>query len=97
MQLWYAAFLPSLDDFWIFQHIHVWMISCLYYMYMYMFTGCTNLNYVKAMFTDVPLGVNPLSRWLNTVSATGTFIKSKDAIWTNEHALIPEGWTVQTT
>ena len=64
--------------------------------YMYMFTSCTKLIYVKAMFTDVPLGVNPLSSWLNNVSATGTFIKSKDAIWTNEHALIPSGWTVQT-
>ena len=48
------------------------------------------------MCTDVPLGVNPLSRWLENVSSTGTFIKSKDATWTNEHALIPSGWTVQT-
>ena len=64
--------------------------------YYYMFFGCSKLNYVKAMFTDIPVGVNPLSRWLNNVSATGTFIKSKDAIWTNEHALIPTGWTVQT-
>ena len=64
--------------------------------YYYMFYGCTSLNYVKAMFTDVPLGVNPLSSWLNNVSATGTFIKSKDATWTNTDALIPSGWTVQT-
>ena len=64
--------------------------------YYYMFNGCSKLNYVKAMFTDVPLGVNPLSRWLINVSATGTFIKSKDATWTNEQALIPSGWTVQT-
>ena len=70
--------------------------TLVYGCYKQMFYGCTNLNYVKAMFTDVPVGVNPLSSWLNNVSATGTFIKSKDAIWTNEHALIPSGWTVQT-
>ena len=64
--------------------------------YYYMFFGCAKLNYVKAMFTDIPVGVSPVSGWLRNVSATGTFIKSKDATWTNDGAGIPEGWTVQT-
>ena len=65
------------------------------YCYVEMFSGCSNLNYVKAMFTDVPSEGNPVGSWLNNVSATGTFIKSKDATWTNEQAGIPTGWTVQ--
>ena len=64
--------------------------------YYYMFFGCSKLNYVKAMFTDIPVGVSPVSGWLKNVSATGTFIKSKDATWTNDGAGIPSGWTVQT-
>ena len=61
-----------------------------------MFNNCTNLNYVKALFTtDLTLGLY-LRMWLNNVSPTGTFIKSKDATWTNEQAGIPTGWTVET-
>ena len=59
-----------------------------------MFKGCSKLNYVKAMFTEVPTA-NYLGYWLDGVSETGTFIKSKDATWTNEQAGIPTGWTVQ--
>ena len=59
-----------------------------------MFEGCTNLNYVKALFTQL-YNDNAPYNWLNNVSSTGTFIKSKDATWTNEQAGIPTGWTVQ--
>lgn len=63
--------------------------------YAYMFNKCTNLNYVKALFTtDLTLDLY-LRMWLNNVSPTGTFVKSKDANWTKEQAGIPEGWTVQ--
>ena len=65
------------------------------YCYVEMFSGCSNLNYVKAMFTDIS-AAGCLNSWLNNVSPTGTFIKSKDATWTNEQAGIPTGWTVQT-
>ena len=65
------------------------------YCYVEMFSGCSNLNHVKAMFTAVPSEGNPVGSWLNNVSPTGTFIKSKDATWTNEQAGIPTGWTVQ--
>ena len=65
------------------------------YCYLYMFNGCTKLNYVKAMFTSASVSTYSLNLWLYNVSPTGTFIKSKDATWTNEQAGIPTGWTVQ--
>ena len=64
-----------------------------YYCYNYMFQGCSKLNYVKAMFTNADQ--DALDGWLDGVSSTGAFIKSKDATWTNEQAKIPTGWTVQ--
>lgn len=64
--------------------------------YAWMFSGCTNLNYVKAMFTTDPTSGTYLTNWLNSVSSTGTFVKSKDATWTKEQAGIPTGWTVET-
>ena len=62
--------------------------------YYWMFHGCKNLNYVKAMFTDIS-ATNSLSGWLDDVSPTGTFVKNAAATWTNEQAGIPTGWTVQ--
>ena len=59
-----------------------------------MFEDCSKLNYVKALFTTIN-GTSNLTYWLTRVSPTGTFIKSKDATWTNEDAGIPTGWTVQ--
>ena len=59
-----------------------------------MFEGCTKLNYVKALFTQLYNDAGP-SAWLNNVSSTGTFVKSKDATWTNDEVGIPSGWTVQ--
>lgn len=62
-----------------------------------MFSGCTNLNYVKAMFVD--LGSSPFSAygygWMDGVSQTGTFVKNVNAEWT-ESDVIPSGWTVET-
>jgi hypothetical protein len=43
-----------------------------------MFSGCDNLNYVKAMFTTTP-GSNYTSSWLYGVSANGTFVKNSAA------------------
>ena len=63
--------------------------------YYNMFKNCQKLNYVKAMFTDTQYLDSNLGNWLSGVSSTGTFIKSKDATWTNEQAGIPTGWTVQ--
>ena len=61
-----------------------------------MFSGCKKLNYVKAMFTTDPTAGSYLNNWLKNVSATGTFVKNATAIWTNEQAKIPTGWTVTT-
>ena len=64
--------------------------------YTSMFQNCTNLNYVKAMFTTDPsTGVYNITTWLDNVSPTGTFVKNAAATWTKEQAYIPSGWTVQ--
>ena len=62
--------------------------------YFNMFNCCKNLNYVKAMFTDVPRGA--LTNWLKDVATTGTFVKSIDATWdvTGVNG-VPEGWTIR--
>lgn len=61
-----------------------------------MFSGCTNLNYVKALFTTTPSD-SYTDHWLEGVSSTGTFVKSKDATWdVSGPDGIPEGWTVIT-
>lgn len=42
---------------------------------------CTNLNYVKSLFTD-DYSEKTTYSWLSGVSpTTGTFVKSKDATW----------------
>ena len=63
--------------------------------YYNLFNNCSEINYIKAMFTDIS-AQDCLYGWLGNVSSTGTFIKNKDATWTNEQAGIPTGWTVQT-
>ena len=63
--------------------------------YRYMFYGCSNLNYIKALFTNKDS--TALSNWVNGVSPTGMFVKSKDATFdTIGISGIPEGWTVIT-
>jgi hypothetical protein len=66
------------------------------YCYLYMFSGCTNLNYIKAMFTTTP-GVSYTNNWVNGVASTGTFVKNSAATWdvTGVYG-IPTGWTVET-
>ena len=64
--------------------------------YYQMFQGCTNLNYIKAMFTTTP-STTYTQNWVNGVASTGTFVKNSAATWnvTGIHG-IPTGWTVQT-
>jgi hypothetical protein len=61
-----------------------------------MFFGCTLLNHVKALFTtNISSTTNYTYNWLGGVSATGTFIKNKNATWSRTDASgIPSGWTV---
>ena len=59
-----------------------------------MFQGCTSLNYIKMLATDISAN-GCFEYWVDNVSPTGTFVKSKDATW-NESRAVPEGWTVET-
>lgn len=65
--------------------------------YDHMFSGCTNLNYVKCLATDVSAQYC-LYKWLEGVSATGTFVKASGANWSEADANgsngYPSGWTV---
>jgi len=65
--------------------------------YAQMFYGCKKLNYIKALFTTDPSGVNYLTDWVNGVSSTGTFVKNSEATWdVTGTSGIPSGWTVET-
>ena len=66
------------------------------YCYQHMFNGCTNLNYIKAMFTTTPSDTYT-SSWVYRVSSAGTFVKNSAATWTTTGFNgVPTGWTVQT-
>jgi hypothetical protein len=61
-----------------------------------MFNGCTNLNYIKALFTTTP-STSYTWNWVQGVASTGTFVKSTSATWTTTGVNgIPTGWTVET-
>lgn len=66
------------------------------YCYDGMFSGCSNLNRIKAMFTTTP-GTYYTGNWVEGVAASGTFIKNSAATWENTFgtSAIPEGWTVE--
>lgn len=58
-----------------------------------MFDGCSSLNYIKCLATD--LGSNNLGGFTNGVAATGTFVKATGMVWPTGTSGIPDGWTVQ--
>ena len=65
-----------------------------------MFYGCTNLNYIKCLATTGFSASKCLENWVNSVSATGTFIKDPNTDiasgkWTRGASGIPTGWIVQ--
>jgi hypothetical protein len=59
-----------------------------------MFTGCTLLNYVKCLATTNVVA-NNLTKWLNNVSVTGTFVKDANTTWPTGISGIPSGWAVE--
>lgn len=71
-------------------------LNLVNYCYSGMFSGCNSLNYIKAMFVDVPNRIFT-SNWVYGVSSTGVFVKNKDATWnvTGAHG-VPSGWSVIT-
>ena len=60
-----------------------------------MFNGCTNLNYIKMLATDIS-ATDCLYNWVIEVSSTGTFVKHPNmtSLPTGNYG-IPDGWTVQ--
>jgi len=61
-----------------------------------MFANCTNLAYIKALFTTTP-GTTNTGDWVKGVKATGTFVKSAAATWNvSGDNGVPTGWTVET-
>ena len=72
--------------------------TLVYYCYERMFTGCSNLNYIKMLGTNIySYGTKCLNNWVSGVSATGTFVKSKDATWNvTGTSGVPSGWTILT-
>lgn len=60
-----------------------------------MFNGCSNLNYIKAMFINNPSSGAYTANWVKNVAQTGTFVQNEEARWFHEGPNgIPEGWTV---
>lgn len=59
-----------------------------------MFKGCSNLSYIKALFTQsFDSSYNSTENWVEGVSPTGTFIaNAKRTDFTRGVSAIPEGW-----
>lgn len=69
------------------------------YAYNAMFSGCTKLQYIKAMFALIPDNYtirNFTADWVYNVASTGTFVKNGGATW-NEigNDGVPRGWTIE--
>ena len=63
--------------------------------YGHMFLGCTNLNYICCLATNIS-ATKCTEEWVKNVAASGTFVKNADmSSWTTGVAGIPTGWTVQ--
>ena len=65
------------------------------YCYYSMFHGCSRLNYIKMLATDISAS-NCLSYWVNSVASSGTFVKNPamNSLPTGTSG-IPSGWTVR--
>lgn len=70
------------------------------YCYQYLFRNCSKVNYIKALFVNLPnAGTNSsaIYYWAHGVSSTGTFVKNSAATWTDRGVSgIPNNWTIQT-
>ena len=59
-----------------------------------MFNGCTNLNSITCLATDISAS-SCTTNWLKNVAATGTFYKASSMTsWESGVSGIPTGWTV---
>ena len=60
-----------------------------------MFDGCTNLNYIKCLATNI--SASYCTRyWVVGVASTGTFVKNPNMTsWPTGNSGIPTRWKVQ--
>ena len=59
-----------------------------------MFQGCTSLNYIKCLATDIS-ATNCTSYWVEGVASSGTFVENNAMNdWTTGINGIPTGWTI---
>lgn len=62
--------------------------------YSEMFSGCTKLNYIKCLATDIS-AKDCTTNWLKGTSTKGTFVKAEGFEgWPAGDSGIPSGWTV---
>ena len=60
-----------------------------------MFYGCTSLNYIKCLATDIS-ATDCTNNWVSGVSSTGTFVKASSMkFWPTGNSGIPTGWAKQ--
>ena len=62
--------------------------------YYLMFRGCSKLNYVKCLATDISADAC-ITQWLINVAPSGTFVKASSMSDWATGVNIPDGWTVQ--
>lgn len=62
--------------------------------YSAMFAGCTNLNHIKMLAKNIQ-ATGCLSGWVQQITTTGTFVKTKGVEIPVGNSGIPEGWTVE--
>ena len=60
-----------------------------------MFQGCTSLNYIKCLATNISAS-NCTTDWVNGVANSGTFVKNPSmSSWRTGNNGIPTNWTVE--
>ena len=63
------------------------------YCYQYMFSNCSNLNYIKCLATDIS-ATNCTNGWVGGVASSGTFVTPSSTSWSSKTGTdgIPTGW-----
>jgi hypothetical protein len=60
-----------------------------------MFRGCTKLNYIQCLATNISAS-KCTNNWVSGVAASGTFVKDPSMeSWTTGNSGIPSNWTVE--
>ena len=63
--------------------------------YYNMFNGCTNMNYLKCLATDIS-AKDCTTNWLKSTAKKGTFVKAEGVTWPRNDSGIPVDWDVKT-